>query len=283
MPNRIIRDSCKTSPTLAALSDAAERLFWRLVTFADDAGRFHADARTVAGGCCPLLPHASATAVAAWLEELRAVGLVRFYSVEDRDYGLFITWEKYQRLRSTVSKYPDPPQIVETKGRGHLRQSAAIRGYLPQPAARNGIGDGNGNEEGNEDQNPAQKTRWVPPPSLPGFCEFWEAHPHKVEGREAEKVWRLMKLERIATEIIAALKDQLTWPRYLDDSIQYLKRPTSYLRKRRWEDMPPAKPQETPRTWEYKHAPGGHVMRDELGEPIRISLIDGKPLSQGQE
>ena len=54
MPNRIIRESCTTSPTLDALSDGAERMFWRLTTIADDYGRFDADPRVLLAKCFPL-------------------------------------------------------------------------------------------------------------------------------------------------------------------------------------------------------------------------------------
>lgn len=45
MPNRIIRDKCRTSISLDKLSFGAECMFWRLTTVADDYGRFEADAR----------------------------------------------------------------------------------------------------------------------------------------------------------------------------------------------------------------------------------------------
>ena len=39
MPDRIIRDKARSSPTLQHLSDAGERAWWRLTTAADDYGR----------------------------------------------------------------------------------------------------------------------------------------------------------------------------------------------------------------------------------------------------
>jgi hypothetical protein len=110
MPNRIIRDSARTSPTLDALSDGAERCFWRLVTVADDYGRFDADPRVVLAGCFPLrVGRLEVGQVTGWLEELIAVGLVQTYEVGERRYGVFVAADKYFTRRARHSKYPAPP------------------------------------------------------------------------------------------------------------------------------------------------------------------------------
>lgn len=122
MPNRIIRDCAKTSPTLAQLSDAAERLFWRLTTAADDFGRFQADPKVVKGECIPLLDWPT-TKIRACLQMLADVRIVRLYSVSGRDYGEFYTWEKYQgKPRAHTSKHPAPP--VESVDSQQMRADA---------------------------------------------------------------------------------------------------------------------------------------------------------------
>src|SRR5687768_9681921 len=55
MPNRIIRESIRTSETLATLSDGAERLFLRMTTTADDFGRFEGDPKIVRAACFPMM------------------------------------------------------------------------------------------------------------------------------------------------------------------------------------------------------------------------------------
>ncbi len=110
MPNRIIKDSVTTSPTLDALSPEAERLFHRLVTKADDYGRFEADPRLLLALCFPLrIGKWTPARVERWYAQLEAVGLVRSYIVESRPYGWFLTWGKHQRVRNQQSKYPPPP------------------------------------------------------------------------------------------------------------------------------------------------------------------------------
>src|SRR5262245_7874178 len=125
MPGRMLRESICYSETLAGLSAEAERLFYRLITEADDFGRF--DARPcVVRSRCFRLGGVSDDKVMGWLTQLRDNRVVCIYEVEGKDYGHFPTWEKYQRIRSPRSRYPDPPH------------DAAGCGELPQVAAENG-------------------------------------------------------------------------------------------------------------------------------------------------
>lgn len=74
------------------------------------------------------------------------------------------------------------------------------------------------------------------------FEEFWAAlHPiHRIERRVCIDIWKKAKLEVMGDVIIAAYKDQLTWPDYKGDRVQFIKRAPSWLRKERWEDERPA-------------------------------------------
>lgn len=110
MPTRDIKESCRTSRTLAKVSAHAERLFWRLTTFADDFGRMPADADVVRAACfAVMLDTVRQPQVSAWLDELGAVDLIRFYEGDDgKRYAFFPTWSKHQRTRAKHSKYPVP-------------------------------------------------------------------------------------------------------------------------------------------------------------------------------
>src|SRR5690349_6034890 len=110
MPTRDIKESCRTSRTLAKVSAQAERLFWRLTTYADDFGRFPADADVVRANCFSvMLDTVRENHVTNWLMELSGVDLIRFYTGSDgKTYGFFPTWAKHQRTRAKHSKYPAP-------------------------------------------------------------------------------------------------------------------------------------------------------------------------------
>jgi hypothetical protein len=99
----MLRESVRTSPTLAKLSAEAERLFYRLLVTADDHGRFLADPAIVRSQCFPrddgkIRIHD----VRRWLSELGEV--IRIYSVGGELYGEFRTWSKHQRVRAATSR-----------------------------------------------------------------------------------------------------------------------------------------------------------------------------------
>ena len=111
MPTRFIRESCRTSPTLAQISPEAERLFWRLLTVADDHGRFEADPMIVVAQCfSAMLDRIPLADADTWLQMLASVNLVTLYVVAGKPYGEFVTWRKHQRSRAKHSKYPGPEQ-----------------------------------------------------------------------------------------------------------------------------------------------------------------------------
>jgi len=107
MPNRIIKESCRTSPTLDLLTAEAERLFWRLIVTADDFGRFEARPEIVLAATFPLRIRSTPLAdVINWLQELSDAKLLQLYALENRLYGEFRNWRKYQTVRAKVSKFP---------------------------------------------------------------------------------------------------------------------------------------------------------------------------------
>lgn len=131
MPNRIIRECSRTSPSLAKLSDLAERTFWRVITVLDDFGRYNGTTNALLAACYPEgAPMLTAARFKGAIAELEEGDLLRFYRVDGREYVYSPTWMKYQRRRASESKFPQP---TENKGRGHLtaddresRTSAAV-------------------------------------------------------------------------------------------------------------------------------------------------------------
>jgi len=108
MPTRDIKESCRTSETLAKISPHSERLFWRLLTYADDYGRFPARADVLRAQCFSVMLDAVRQKdVESWLSELFDSGLIYIYQGDDgKRYGEFVTWRKHQRVRAKYSKYP---------------------------------------------------------------------------------------------------------------------------------------------------------------------------------
>jgi len=123
MPDRIIRDRSRQSPTLKLLSDAAERAWWRLTVYADDYGRFEADPEVLLAGLFMRRPLGwTPLKMRKVLEEWTNLEdpVVHLYRVDgdDRVYGHAVTWAEHQRERDSKPKFPDPPC-------GNLPQTAA--------------------------------------------------------------------------------------------------------------------------------------------------------------
>jgi len=144
MPNRILRDSICCSDTLAQLTAEGERLFYRLITQADDYGRFDARPSVVRSRCFQL-GGVSDDKVTVWLHQLQAQRVVCLYEVEGRDYGHFPTWEKYQRIRAPRSRYPDPPHDAASCGElPRVAASCGPRAHAGASGSGVGVGDGDG-------------------------------------------------------------------------------------------------------------------------------------------
>lgn len=131
MPNRIIHEKATMSATLDALTDGAERMFWRLTTKADDHGRFDADPRVLLAACFPRkIDTLKPATVERWRDEMTRAGLIRLYTLGERIYGMFCSWNEHQRARDSKPKYPAPED-----GTPYMPPDAASRGKSPRDAA----------------------------------------------------------------------------------------------------------------------------------------------------
>ena len=152
MPDRMIRDRCRRSPSLQRLSDAAERAWWRLTVGADDYGRFEADGEVLLSMLFIRRPSGWTPAkMAKVILEWAAPGppddpdpLVHLYRVEGdlRVYGHAPTFLEHQRERESKPKYPDPPcgglPQDAAKCRDSLQLAASSPGFS-SPSAVDGL------------------------------------------------------------------------------------------------------------------------------------------------
>ena len=133
MPNRMMRDSARTSTTLDRLSHGGERFFWRLILTADDFGRFHADSTLLLASCFPRrVGRIRPKQILGWRNELVTAGLIQLYEQDGRFFGYFVNWERFQRVRSRHSRFPAPlgkdnPSPPVAADGGHSPQSASER------------------------------------------------------------------------------------------------------------------------------------------------------------
>lgn len=111
MPNRIIKESINESKGLSEVSFFAEDLYKRLITYADDYGRFNADYQIMRARLYPReIQIVSEGDIEDALIELSGAGKISFYTSTPRKeiYGCFPNWSEHQRVRESRNKCPDP-------------------------------------------------------------------------------------------------------------------------------------------------------------------------------
>lgn len=111
MPNRILKESICTSKNLTNCSIFAQDLYKRLITYADDYGRFNADTQIMIARLYPReLNTLTEEDVVNGLVELVGVEKIFFYVSSARKdvYGCFPNWSEHQRVRDSKAKCPDP-------------------------------------------------------------------------------------------------------------------------------------------------------------------------------
>lgn len=107
---RSISPNACESVRLGQISDGAERLYWRLQTHCDDAGRAADDPRVIWGQCCIQIEAWTPATVDQHLAELHEIGLIVRYQADGRRYLEVDQFTRFQHpKRPTPSKLPGVP------------------------------------------------------------------------------------------------------------------------------------------------------------------------------
>ena len=110
MPNRIIKESIRTSKSVNGMSDFEFRLWVHLITYVDDYGRGSADPELLKGFVFPRRKSVTESAIAKTLSALATTGLIRLYEVDGEPYLCFPNWAEHQRIQTKKSKFPAPDE-----------------------------------------------------------------------------------------------------------------------------------------------------------------------------
>lgn len=110
MPNRVIKETIRTSKSVNALSDFEFRLWMYLITYVDDHGRGSADAELLKGLVFPRRKGVTEKQIQTALDSLANTGMVILYEYDGEPYFYFPNWDKHQRIQNKHSKFPDPPE-----------------------------------------------------------------------------------------------------------------------------------------------------------------------------
>ena len=108
MPNRILKESVRTSKKLNQLNDFEFRLWTHLITYVDDFGRGDADLDIIKGFVLPLRRDVTRKNIESALAHMESIGLIGLYTVDGESYLYFPNWSDHQRIQNKKSKYPPP-------------------------------------------------------------------------------------------------------------------------------------------------------------------------------
>lgn len=107
MPNRILRDGILASESVCSLSWAAEVFYRRLMSVADDHGRFSSAPKLLRSACYPLqIDKVSDADIGKWLTECVTAALVSVYPAADGKRYIQIL--KFGQQVRAKSKFPEP-------------------------------------------------------------------------------------------------------------------------------------------------------------------------------
>ena len=110
MPNRVIKESIRTSRSVNALNDFEFRLWLYLITYVDDYGRGSADPELLRGLVFPRRKGVTEKQIQTALDSLANTGMVILYEYDGEPFFYFPNWGKHQRIQTKHSKFPNPDE-----------------------------------------------------------------------------------------------------------------------------------------------------------------------------
>ena len=110
MPNRVIKESIRTSRSVGALTDFDFRLWIYLITYVDDFGRGSADPELLKGVVYTRRKSVTEGQIYEGIARLASAGMIHLYTVDGEPYLYFPNWASHQRIQTKKSRFPSPPE-----------------------------------------------------------------------------------------------------------------------------------------------------------------------------
>ena len=202
MPNRILKESIRTSKSINAMSDFQFRLWAYLITYVDDFGRGSAEPDILKGFVFPRRKCVTEATIKAALTDLANMGLIHLYEVDGDSYLCLRNWEKHQKPRAATSKYPAPPENDNGCKQMQADASGCSQVQADVPDTRYSILD---TRYSDNDTRESTRKRFAPPTvdevkayatekgysvfDADRFIAYYESNGWKV-GRNPMKDWR---------------------------------------------------------------------------------------------
>lgn len=243
MPNRIIKETIRTSDTLSSVSSDAERLFWRLVVSVDDFGRFDARPNVVLGQCLSsFIGTVLIEQVKGWLRELARVQLINIYRTKDGGLYLQLTnWSRHQTIRAKKSKFPSQHEVennceqmlanVSVFENGNVFENVNDLKELTSPDDEGDESkvkpDGAHPSDGKAQKRPAEKSEDY----TAEFDTFWNEYPRKVDKKTAFAKWKARIRSQSVTwdKLVEAAKNYATYCKLMQTDVIHIMHGSTFL------------------------------------------------------
>lgn len=216
MPNRIIKDSIRTSRSVNNMTDFQFRLWIYLITYVDDYGRGSADPELLKGFVFPRRKGISESTIEKALTDLANSGSILLYEVDGESYFCFPRWADHQRIQTKKSKFPAPEE-------GSPRKSTVIHGESPPES----------NPNPNPNPNPESEEN-----AREAFETFWKAYPRKA-GNKSKAFDAFRKVDISLDAMLSAIERQKRSAQWCKDGGAFIPHPTTWLNGKRWNDELP--------------------------------------------
>lgn len=222
MPNRIIKESIRTSKTVNAMTDFQFRVWIYLITYVDDYGRGSADPELIKGFVFPRRKRVSESDIEKTLAELAGMGCISLYDVDGESYFYFPNWGVHQRIQNKKSKYPAPDcensrLLTVTHGESPPESESEYESDTPPtpPGGRRAA------------SSPSYHPDW--------FERFWKLYPRKTNRVQAVKAWDKLKPDLALCKVMdSAIRAQMRTEQWQDP--QHIPHPSTWLNGERWND-----------------------------------------------
>ena len=121
MGNRILKESICMNRKFDELNDFEETVFCRLIVKVDDYGIFLADPDVLTSMLYPWKRTLDPAVVGQAVRRMEELGMVMTYTVDGEKYLKITSWEKHQKMRSRVHRFPTPQDSSRVEGCGGSR------------------------------------------------------------------------------------------------------------------------------------------------------------------
>ena len=194
MPNRIIKESIRTSKTINNLTDFQFRVWTYLITYVDDYGRGSADPEILKGFVFPRRKGLTESNIAKALADLAAVGSIVLYEVDGESYLYFPNWSEHQRIQTKKSKFPPPEEVKNESSEIHGDSPWVTVGHRESPSESESKSESKSESNPNIESKRA-KARFTPPTleEVRNYCKERNStvDPERFVDFYAKKKWKI--------------------------------------------------------------------------------------------